>query len=73
MPLNLTLGLYMLQANRKPGIASFKISLIILQKTSGTTQRISSFQLLPYEAEADKIHKGIFNNFLVSWEEVGVI
>ena len=53
MPLNLVLGLHILQANPKPGVASFAISLIMLHETAGTTQRTSSPLPLPWEAEAD--------------------
>ena len=73
MPLNLVLGLHMLLAKPKPGIALFKTSLIILHETAGTPQRTSSPQPLPYKAGVEKIHQEIFINFLESEEEVGVV
>ena len=71
--LNLVLGLHMLPANPKPGIVPFETSIIILHETTGTSQRSSSLQPLPCEAEADQIHKETFIIFLESREEVGVI
>ena len=60
---NLLLGLYKLPGNPKKGSALFEISLIMLHKTAGTTQRASSLQPLPYEAEAKKKKKKLSRNF----------
>ena len=66
MPPTLVLGLHMLPTNPKPGIALFATSLIILHKTTGTTQWTSSPQPLPCEAEAGKTHPENFIDFLES-------
>ena len=78
MPLNLVLGLHMLLANPKPGVASFATSLIMFHKTATTqqdctTQQTRSLQPLPYKAKADKIHQEFFIYFLESREELGVV
>ena len=71
MPLNLVLGLNILLANPKPGVALFTTSLIILHETAGTIQSTSSPQPILCGAEAHKIHKELYINFLESGEEVG--
>ena len=73
MPLNLVLGLHILPANPKSGFASFAISLVILHKTAGATQRPSSLPPLLCKIELGKIHKDIFFNCLELGEELGVI
>ena len=73
MALKLILGLYVLVANPKSGVSSSTTSLIIFHKALGTTQQTSSPQLLPCQAEAEKIHLKVIISFLELRGIIGVI